>query len=125
VVAFGSGLCSRSLPVRCGHLSWWQSELGFRRAVTRNERERESGRDCQHFFFSFPLLRIGEHRNHNQEGELPHPPHCAISLVRSLEAMLETWTMVEENSPGMRALVTMMHNTLTLTFMAFLNMFSS
>ncbi len=80
MVAFGSGLCSRSLPVRCGHLSWWQSELGFRRAVTRNERERESGRDCQHFFFSFPLLRIGEHRNHNQEGELPPPPPLCNKL---------------------------------------------
>jgi len=55
----------------------------------------------------------------------PHPLDCAISLVRSLEAMLETWAMVEENSPGMGALVTMMHNTLTLTFMPFLNMFSS
>jgi hypothetical protein len=91
------------------------------------ERERERADvTVNTFFSSFPPLRIGEHGNHNQEGELPPPrPDCAISLVRSLEAMLETWAMVEENSPGMRALVTMMHNTLTLTFMPFLNMFSS
>ncbi len=55
--------------------------------MTRNERERERERGdvtVDTFFSSFPPLRIGEHGNHNQEGELPH---CAISLVRSLEAM--------------------------------------
>lgn len=31
-------------------------------------------------FSSFPPLRIGEHGNHNQEGELPPPPGLCNKL---------------------------------------------